>query len=272
KKGGAPDVPPELPPSTPVNKVPDTHLDTAVPPVAPRPDVAELLATQQQRKEFADDVARLLGGVTRQLETGFLRFGSGSIADAFSRRMGEVFQKHLAYEGAQQAGREFGEMLTRKWVRLGADHDGLVDSLTKALGGLADNQSLKNLAEAMPTLFNRSEHNTFLGRVFLQENPLHGNPLYQLGDAVGSWLHEGTHEMLSEGFYNLVFGDGFSISAGPFASGVAMSLLSSGLHRMFEPVMVKYQNWVLSHQYAENPDDSKYFGVFHCLLWPEPSW
>ncbi|MGW5848688.1 WXG100-like domain-containing protein [Streptomyces sp. NPDC055254] len=228
------------------------------------PRLESLLATKQARQNFAEDVGNLLGGVNRQLETGFLRFGEGTIASAFADKMGDVFAKHLAYEGAREAGKEFGEVLTRKWVRLGAEHGDLSEALTKALGGLADNQPLKNLADAMPNLFARSEHDGFLSRVLLQENPLQGNPLYQLGGSIGSLLHEGTHEMLSEGFYNVVFGDGtFEVSGGPFAAGVCMSLLGSGLNRMFEPVMVKYQDWVLSHQYAENHNDNKYFGLLH---------
>ncbi|UUU44120.1 hypothetical protein [Streptomyces sp. NBC_00162] len=236
------------------------------------PRLESLLATKQARQDFSNEVGDLLGSVNRQLETGFLRFGEGTIADAFADKMGDIFAKHLALEGAdaalkaemKAAGKDFGDMLARKWVRLGADHSDLSESLTKALGDLAHVQPLRNLADAMPNLFNRSEHKGFFQRVLFQENPLQGNPLYQLGGAIASTLQEGTHEMLSEGFYNVVFGDGtFEVSGGPFAAGVSMSLLGSGLHRMFEPVMVKYQDWVLKHQYSENPNDNKYFGLLH---------
>ncbi|MER5963497.1 hypothetical protein [Streptomyces sp. NPDC002057] len=224
----------------------------------------DLLATKEARSDFAKDIGELLGGVNRQLETGFLRFGEGTIADTFAEKMGKVFADHLKHEGAEQAGKEFGEVLARKWVRLGADHGDLPELLTKAMGDLGNLAPLKNLADAMPDLFNRSQHSNALARVFKQENPLQGSPMYQLGGAVASLLSEGTHEMLSEGFYNLIFGDGeFTVTGGPFASGVAMGALSHGLHRMFEPVMVKYQNWVLSHQHAENPHDNKYFGLLH---------
>ncbi|MBW5483110.1 WXG100-like domain-containing protein [Streptomyces bambusae] len=295
---------PDLPPNTPRNEVPDgtpapvrteAPGDVVTTPPAARPDapapvkaqapavptkavgsgtegLGSLLATKKAQQEFAKDVGNLLGGVSRQLETGFLRFGAGTIAGSFADKMGEVFVKHLAAEGAdaalkaeiRAAGHDFAEMLTRKWVRLGADHSDLSESLTKALGNLGHVQPLKNLADAMPDVFNRSEHKGFFQRVLFQENPLQGNPLYQLGGALGQTLNEGTHEMLSEGFYNVVFGDGtFTVSGGPFASGVVMSLLGSGLHRMFEPIAIKYQNWVLSHQHADNPGDSKYFGLFH---------
>ncbi|MFF2774452.1 hypothetical protein ACFVU3_06055 [Streptomyces sp. NPDC058052] len=224
----------------------------------------DLLSTPEARSAFAKDIGELFGGVTRNLETGFMRHGAGSIADSFADKMGEVFKKHLAHEGAEQAGQDFGKMLTQKWGRAGADHADLPELLTEAMGDLGNLAPLKNLADSMPTLFARSEHSNVLARVFKQENPLQGSPMYQLGGAVASLLNEGTNEMLSEGFYNLIFGDGtFKVSGGPFASGVAMGALSAGLHRAFEPVMVKYQNWVLSHQHADNPTDSKYFGLLH---------
>ncbi|MEU4077881.1 hypothetical protein DEJ45_01075 [Streptomyces venezuelae] len=223
-----------------------------------------LLSTPEARSAFAKDIGELFGGVTRNLETGFMRQGAGSIADSFAEKMGEVFKKHLKHEGAQQAGQDFGKMLTQKWGRAGADHADLPRLLTEAMGDLGNLAPLKNLADSMPTLFARSEHSNVLARVFKQENPLQGSPMYQLGGAVASLLNEGTNEMLSEGFYNMIFGDGtFSVSGGPFASGVAMGALSAGLHRAFEPVMVKYQNWVLTHQHADNPTDSKYFGLLH---------
>ncbi|MGW6548751.1 WXG100-like domain-containing protein [Streptomyces sp. NPDC055051] len=225
-----------------------------------------LLSTPEARSSFAKDIGELFGGVTRNLETGFLRHGEGSIAHSFAEKMGEVFKKHLAHEGAQEAGEEFGRMLTQKWGRAGADHADLPDVLTRAMGDLGNLAPLKNLADSMPTLFARSEHSNALARVFKQENPLQGSPMSQLGGAVSSLLNEGTNEMLSEGFYNMIFGDGtFEVSGGPFASGVAMGALSAGLHRAFEPVMVKYQNWVLTHQHADNPTDSKYFGLLHPL-------
>ncbi|MFJ4960738.1 hypothetical protein, partial [Streptomyces sp. NPDC088739] len=224
----------------------------------------DLLATKEARSAFAKDVGELLGGVSRNLETGFMRLGEGTIAESFTKKMGDVFSEHLGKEGAREAGEAFGEMLTRKWVRLGADHTELPDLLTKAMGDFGQLAPLKNLADSMPNLFARSEHSNALARIFKQENPLQGSPMYQLGGAVASLLNEGTNEMLSEGFYNLIFGDGtFTVSGGPFASGVAMGALSHGLHRAFEPIMVKYQNWVLSHQHAENPHDSKYFGLLH---------
>ncbi|MFJ9431505.1 hypothetical protein ACIRQY_17850 [Streptomyces sp. NPDC101490] len=224
----------------------------------------DLLATKEARSAFAKDVGELLGGVSRNLETGFMRLGEGTIAESFSKKMGDVFSEHLGKEGAREAGEAFGEMLTRKWVRLGADHTELPELLTKAMGDFGQLAPLKNLADSMPNLFNRSEHSNALARVFKQENPLQGSPMYQLGGAVASLLNEGTNEMLSEGFYNLIFGDGtFTVSGGPFAAGVAMGALSHGLHRAFEPIMVRYQNWVLSHQHAENPHDSKYFGLLH---------
>ncbi|GHJ94044.1 hypothetical protein SNE510_35630 [Streptomyces sp. NE5-10] len=224
----------------------------------------DLLSTPEARSAFAKDIGELFGGVTRNLETGFMRHGAGSIADSFAEKMGEVFKKHLKHEGAEQAGQDFGKMLTQKWGRAGADHTDLPKLLTESMGDLGNLAPLKNLADSMPTLFARSEHSNALARVFKQENPLQGSPMYQLGGAVSSLLNEGTNEMLSEGFYNMIFGDGtFSVSGGPFASGVAMGALSAGLHRAFEPVMVKYQNWVLTHQHADNPTDSKYFGLLH---------
>ncbi|MFC9259158.1 hypothetical protein ACFT25_04895 [Streptomyces hydrogenans] len=223
-----------------------------------------LLSTPEARSAFAKDIGELFGGVTRNLETGFMRQGAGSIADSFAEKMGEVFKKHLKHEGAEQAGQDFGKMLTQKWGRAGADHTDLPKLLTESMGDLGNLAPLKNLADSMPTLFARSEHSNALARIFKQENPLQGSPMYQLGGAVASLLNEGTNEMLSEGFYNMIFGDGtFSVSGGPFASGVAMGALSAGLHRAFEPVMVKYQNWVLTHQHADNPTDSKYFGLLH---------
>ncbi|MFC7924313.1 WXG100-like domain-containing protein [Streptomyces cinereoruber] len=224
----------------------------------------DLFPTPEARSAFAKDIGELFGGVARNLETGFMRHGEGSIAHSFSEKMGEVFSKHLGREGAEEAGKAFGEMLTQKWGRLGADHTELPGLLTKAMGDLGNLAPLKNLADSTPTLFARSEHGNVLARVFKQENPLQGNPMYQLGGAISSLLNEGTNEMLSEGFYNLIFGDGtFKVSGGPFASGVAMGALSAGLHRAFEPIMVKYQNWVLTHQHADNPTDSKYFGLLH---------
>ncbi|MFE8008904.1 hypothetical protein [Streptomyces sp. NPDC057418] len=224
----------------------------------------DLLPTKEARSAFAKDVGELLGGVSRNLETGFLRHGEGTIADSFTKKMGDVFSEHLGQAGAREAGEAFGEMLTRKWVRLGADHTELPELLTKAMGDFGQLAPLKNLADSMPNLFARSEHSNALARIFKQENPLQGSPMYQLGGAVASLLNEGTNEMLSEGFYNMIFGDGtFEVSGGPFASGVAMGALSHGLHRAFEPITVRYQNWVLSHQHADNPADSKYFGLLH---------
>ncbi|HEY5837232.1 hypothetical protein, partial [Streptomyces sp.] len=244
-------------------------------------DIAKLagkLGDEASQQAFAKDVGNLLGAAVPQIEAGFVRFGSGTIAEAFAERMGTVFEKHLADAAdpvlrgeANKIGRDFGEAFARNWGRLGADHSGLNDALSRALGGLAEHRGLSALAHGLPELFTPGQiTGNAVSKLFqrmFEEHPLHGNTLYQLGHSVGEMLKDGMENNFNEGTYNLIFMEDhqFTTSWNTFVSGAAMGLIGKTLHKLFEPAMTRYQEWLRDRQFRDNPDDSAYFGLLHPL-------
>ncbi|MGW1084750.1 hypothetical protein, partial [Kitasatospora sp. NPDC002522] len=247
-------------------------------------DVARLagkLGSASARQEFAKSVGHLLGASVQQLEAGFVRFGEGSIADAFARKMGRIFEEHLTdaashaalREEARQIGRNFGDAFVKHWGHLGADHAHLGGVLAQALGDLAGSGPLSRMAREFPDLFTASAGKEGVGGFarlfghFTAEHPLHGNALFQLGHALGEILQEGGQNVASDLGYQLFWTDehAFTASAGSFFSGMAMGAFGHVLHKTFEPLFDRYQNWLRERQWRENPDGAKYFGLLHPL-------
>ncbi|MGW1084558.1 hypothetical protein, partial [Kitasatospora sp. NPDC002522] len=238
------------------------------------------LGSASARQEFAKSVGHLLGASVQQLEAGFVRFGEGSIAEAFARKMGRIFEEHLTDAGsgllakeARQIGQNFGDAFVKHWGHLGADHAGLAEVLRGALGKLADNGPLSRMAREFPDLFTASAGKEGVGGFagmfghFTAEHPLHGNALFQLGHALGEILQEGGQNVASDIGYNLFWSEDhtFSTSWGSFVSGMAMGAFGHVLHKTFEPLFDRYQNWLRERQWRENPDGAKYFGLLHPL-------
>ncbi|WP_285619310.1 hypothetical protein [Actinoallomurus iriomotensis] len=204
---------------------------------------------------FARDLGDVMGAALPQIQQGFTKFGKGTIAQAFEDRVAKIFGKHLGPvlgdETAGQLGREFGATFTREWRSLDTDLSAeLRDVLSHA--PLSDT-GVKALADALPEL-----------AAHMHE----GNRLFQVGHAIGEQLKEGVHNVLSEGFYNMIFTDGhqFSSTWQTFGAGVAMGLLGRIGHHVASPISAKYAAWVSNWQHAPiHEGDSKYFGPLHPL-------
>ncbi|MEV4562108.1 hypothetical protein AB0K51_34780, partial [Kitasatospora sp. NPDC049285] len=243
--------------------------------------LAGMLDSASARQEFAKSVGHLLGASVQQLEAGFVRFGEGTIADAFARKMGRIFEEHLVGAAGGAAlraeahgiGRGFGDAFARNWGHVGADHAHLGGVLAQALGDLAGSGPLSRMAREFPDLFTASAGKEGVGGFarlfghFTAEHPLHGNALFQLGHALGEILQEGGQNVASDLGYQLFWTDEheFTASAGSFFSGMAMGAFGHVLHKTFEPLFDRYQNWLRERQWRENPDGAKYFGLLHPL-------
>ncbi|MGW1084284.1 hypothetical protein [Kitasatospora sp. NPDC002522] len=161
----------------------------------------------------------------------------------------------------------------KHWGHLGADHAHLGGVLAQALGKLADGGPLSRMAREFPDLFTASAGKEGVGGFarlfghFTAEHPLHGNALFQLGHALGEILQEGGQNVASDLGYQLFWTDehAFTASWGSFVSGMAMGAMGHVLHKTFEPLFDRYQNWLRERQWRENPDGAKYFGLLHPL-------
>ncbi|MFD7729397.1 EndoU domain-containing protein [Kitasatospora phosalacinea] len=237
-------------------------------------ELAGLPFTKKEAKALARDLGNLLDAAAEQLRHGFGPTGRGTLSEIFVHDMGKVFADHLGSslggrEAAGLIGREFGEAFTRNWLGA-AERSALKDAagtgVKDALGTVLTGAELK--ATGLKAAGLSARHVEMLGTHLpdLAEGITGGNRAYHLGTVLGGYLQSGVQNVLTEGFYNLIFGENheFTVSAGSFLGGVLTGAMGHVLHVGASPLMHRYQTWVHETQHAAVQDGaSEYFPLHH---------
>ncbi|WP_431676434.1 protein-glutamine glutaminase family protein [Kitasatospora sp. KL5] len=184
--------------------------------------------------------------------------GAGLAGRGFVERFETVFEKHLAADlGANTArtlGREIGEAFTRHWAKSPESREAFGHALKKLLDNpAAVPPQLRALADRLPELVGRAEKM---------------NTAFLVGHALGEMVQSGANNMLSEGFYNLIWGPNheFTTSGASFLGGFLMGGMNHLGHFAASPLMTRYRDFVIGLQHqGVTADQSKYFGPLHPL-------
>ncbi|WP_380283768.1 EndoU domain-containing protein [Kitasatospora purpeofusca] len=231
--------------------------------------LADEALKKAQAKAFARDLGSLMEASAEQLQAGFGKTGKGTLGGIFVKEMEKTFVKHLGEQlgkkGAGALGRELGEAFAEKWVgksqqsvlSRGAASEGLKEALGAVLTqegnagkGLTAHQ-INALGKHLPDL---------------ADGLTQGNKMFQLGLALGNYVQSGTQNVLSEGFYNLIFGENheFTVTAGSFVGGMMTAMMGHVLHLGTAPLMHGYADLVQRTQFQAVKDGaSKYFPLYH---------
>lgn len=229
--------------------------------------LAEQALKKAEARAFARDLGSLIEASTEQLQAGFGKTTKGSISSTFVKEMEKTFVKHLGEQlGKKEAaalGRELGEKFAEKWVgkaqqsvaARGAASEGLKDALDTVLKqdagkGLTAHQ-VSALGKHLPDL---------------ADGLTQGNKMFQLGLALGNYVQSGTQNVLSEGFYNLIFGENheFTVTAGSFVGGMMTAMMGHVMHLGSAPLMHRYADLVQRTQFqAVEHGASKNFPLWH---------
>ncbi|MFD0567161.1 EndoU domain-containing protein [Kitasatospora saccharophila] len=237
-------------------------------------ELAALPFTKKEARALARDLGNLLDAAAEQLQHGFGPTGRGTLAEIFVHDMGRVFADHLGSslggrEAAGLIGREFGEAFTRNWsgtAERAALKDAAGTGVKDALGTVLTGAELR--AAELKAAGLSARHVEMLGTHLpeLAEGITGGNRAYHLGTVLGGYLQSGVQNVLTEGFYNLIFGENheFTVSAGSFLGGVLTGMMGHVLHVGASPLMHRYQTWVHETQHAAVQDGaSEYFPLHH---------
>lgn len=175
--------------------------------------------------DLAKNVAKLLSDHDLSLTKGFTKLGGKEGAKAttenFIKNMGKEFAKSpingLTKEESRQIGKTWAKTVTEHWSgpAKGAA-EALSKELTRELGSTLDKNALKVLAHDMPQT--------------LMHMGFQGNKRFRLGMVGSGLLVESIGQNLGEGFYNLIYQDGFSTSWDTFVAGMLTGGLSHGGH------------------------------------------
>ncbi|MGW3635517.1 WXG100-like domain-containing protein, partial [Streptomyces sp. NPDC005122] len=205
-------------------------------------DTASVLAraeaatlSESATRAFAQDITKLLIRSAPHLERGFK---SAGVAGQVHREFAEIFARHLGPELGHEAaglGESFGKAFTQgvgkafpQGVGRSADHQAFRDALHEALKHApAGAVTSRALAERLPDLAAHIPRD---------------NTMFDLGFMVGHHLLAGVNNTLTEGFYNLIFGDGhhFTVTWQSFAAGVSMGVLGTLLHHPVASVRERF--------------------------------
>lgn len=175
--------------------------------------------------DLAKNVAKLLSEHDLSLTKGFTKVGgkegAKAASDNFIKNMGKEFAKSpfngLTKEEARQVGKTWAETVTKHWSgpTKGAA-EALSKELTKELSSKLDKTALKALADDLPQA--------------LMHVGFQGNKRFRLGMVGSGLLVESVGQNLGEGFYNLIYQDGFTTSWDTFVAGMLTGGLSHGGH------------------------------------------
>lgn len=175
--------------------------------------------------DLAKNVAKLLSNHDLSLTKGFTKLGGKEGAKAttenFIKNMGKEFAKSpingFTKEESRQIGKTWAKTVTEHWSgpTKGAA-EALSKELTRELGSTLDKNALKVLAHDMPQT--------------LMHMGFQGNKRFRLGMVGSGLLVESIGQNLGEGFYNLIYQDGFSTSWDTFVAGMLTGGLSHGGH------------------------------------------
>ncbi len=223
-------------------------------------ELAKLSFGKKEAKAFSRELGGLMEAASEQLRHGFGKTGKGTLSEIFVKDMERIFGKHLGQslgskEIAGKLGREFGEAFAGHWGSNEAARAGVKDALSgvfsKEVGQKLSAREVTMLTEHLPKLAGE-----------LTE----GNRMFQLGSALGNYIRSGVQNVLTEGFYNLIFDDRheFSVSAGSFVGGVMTGAMGHLMHLGAHPVMTRYHTWVQEQQSKlVSEGASKYFPLYH---------
>ncbi|MET8700470.1 EndoU domain-containing protein [Kitasatospora sp. NPDC004723] len=231
--------------------------------------LADEALKKAQATAFARDLGSLMEASAEQLQAGFGKTGKGTLGATFVKEMEKTFVKHLGEQlGKKEAaalGRELGEKFAEKWVgkaqqsvlSRGAASEGLKEALGDVLA------QERNAGKAL------TEHQiAALGKHLpdLADGLTQGNKMFQLGLALGNYIQSGTQNVLSEGFYNLIFGENheFTVTAGSFVGGMMTAMMGHVLHLGTSPLMHGYADLVQRTQFqAVKEGAGKHFPLYH---------
>ncbi|MFJ5229311.1 hypothetical protein ACIQBJ_05355, partial [Kitasatospora sp. NPDC088391] len=222
-------------------------------------ELLKMTFTKKEAKAFARELGSLMEAATEQLQHGFGKSGAGTLSEIFVNEMETVFGKHLGSglaEGEARAiGREFGEAFVKHWGATTGERVGGAE-MKEGLAHVLENRGLSGRHVTM-----LSEHLPGLAG-----NMSPGNLGYRLGGYLGGYLQSGVQNVLTEGFYNLIFGEDheFSVSAGSFLGGMLTGVMGHVMHLGTEPLMKRYVHWVETTQHQAIADGaSDYFPLYH---------
>ncbi|KJY26307.1 EndoU domain-containing protein, partial [Streptomyces sp. NRRL S-495] len=231
--------------------------------------LADQALKKAEARAFARDLGSLMEASAEQLQAGFGKTTQGSLSSTFVKEMEKTFVKHLGEQlGKKEAGalgRELGEKFAEKWVgkaqqsvaARGAASEGLKDALGTVL---------KQEGNAGRTLTARQMDALGKHLPDLADGLTQGNKMFQLGLALGNYVQSGTQNVLSEGFYNLIFGENheFTVTAGSFVGGMMTAMMGHVMHLGSAPLMHRYADWVQQTQFqAVKEGEGKYFPLYH---------
>ncbi|MFJ9443427.1 hypothetical protein ACIRRH_16370 [Kitasatospora sp. NPDC101235] len=209
-----------------------------------------------------------------------------SKVEKLTRQMGDAFEQHLVQLGVDKelsnaAGRLMAARLASEGARYAIDlgaFNKLVTTLVEA-GGKVESGSIRtevgSLVRNIGPLQKEMQHlggsslegglketvratQDLAQRAVSLMDGLHpqtaGQVLYRLGEGIGGYLKGGVQNVLSEGAYNLTFGEDhtFTVSVESFYGGVAMGALGHLGHIAGGPLRLKLQDVNLPN-YARFP-------------------
>ena len=210
-------------------------------------------------RSFAKDIGKVFGQVRNKIDQGFTKTGAGTLAEHFENQLADVFTEHLGdllgKDAAKELGHDFGSAFVDQWGRKGADHTALMDTLHSLLDDTGlEKGGVSVLAESLPLLADQMNHE--------------GNLLFRLGHALVDQVRGGVDNMLTQGFYDLIFDDShtFSVSWSAFLGGMAMGALGFLGHTLASPLADRWSSYVQNaRSYPMGPEDSPYLPVAHPL-------
>ncbi|MFJ7277025.1 hypothetical protein [Kitasatospora sp. NPDC098663] len=184
-----------------------------------------------------------------------------SNVEKFTQEMGKSFEEQLGSLGiskdlANEAGRKVAETIAGSGARYAVDLGTvrkLLDAAVKDAGKGGEHQAVKDLADRTLHLMDGLRPQTAL------------QMLYKFGEGIGGYLKGGVQNILTEGTYNSIFGDGsFSVTAETFFAGVAMGAIGHAGHTLTGPARLRFQDKIRAWD-AESSmtSDGKYYGLGH---------
>lgn len=222
----------------------------------------EALLEKEVAQKFGAELGRTIGSFSHEFGTHFMATAEKLDAAAlakFEGEMGKVFQEHLSgllgKEEAQQLGKDFGKVLAmseRSSEKGLSNLQGGMKGVFEKAGVQGD--AIDTLVKQVPGLLDKVGSDTML---------------FKLGAALGDYLKSGVHNSLTEGFYNLTFGDDhtFSLTWQTFVSGIGMGALGHGVHKVVDHTFgKKYVDWAKGYLENQNKDsEDRFYGPLHPL-------
>lgn len=180
--------------------------------------------------------------------------------EVFAKELASAFESHLEKIGiengvAREAAQKFAKTMIENGARYSVDLGAVRKLLNAAVGDAADagtRQTLKELSNRVVQLLDHMPPQTGM------------QYLYKFGEAVGGSLRGGLQNILTEGSFNLVFGEEhtFHVTAETFLAGVSMGVIGHLGHVATGPLRLKFQEAAARWDAASAAtSDAKYYGL-----------